>query len=80
MLQEIKNILEQVKGVPGLSQSLADSANIIEDVGLDSLEMMQFMLELESQLAIEINFENLDFSDFQSIEKFGKFLTGMKNN
>lgn len=78
MMQEIKQILEKVKGVPGLSQELSDTANIIDDVGLDSLEMMEFMLEVESQLSLEIDFEKLDFSYLSSIKKFSEILKQMK--
>ena len=78
MIQEIKLILEQIKGVPGLSEQLSDSADIIEDVGLDSLQMMQFMLEVESTLNLEIDFEKLDFSYLKSIEKFSEVLEQMK--
>jgi acyl carrier protein len=78
MIQSIKLILEKVKGVPGLSEQLADSADIIEDVGLDSLQMMEFMLEVESQLDLEIDFEQLDFSYLKSIEKFSEILAQMK--
>jgi acyl carrier protein len=78
VIQEIKLILEQIKGVPGLSEQLADSADIIEDVGLDSLQMMQFMLEVESTLNLEIDFEKLDFSCLKSIQKFSEVLEQMK--
>ena len=79
MVQEIKLILEKVKGVPGLSQQLSDSADIIEDVGLDSLEMMEFMLEVESQLRVEIDFQKLDFSCLRSIDRFCEVIKQMKN-
>jgi acyl carrier protein len=78
MIQEIKLILEKIKGVPGLAAQLADSADIIEDIGLDSLQMMEFMLEVESQLNLEIDFEKLDFSYLKSIEKFSEILQQMK--
>jgi acyl carrier protein len=78
MIQSIKLILAKIKGVPGLAQQLADSADIIEDVGLDSLQMMEFMLEIESQLNLEIDFEKLDFSYLKSIEKFSEVLQQMK--
>jgi acyl carrier protein len=78
MIQEIKLILAEIKGVPGLAAQLADSADIIEDVGLDSLQMMEFMLEVESQLNLEIDFEKLDFSYLKSIEKFSEILSQMK--
>jgi acyl carrier protein len=78
MIREIKLILEKVKGVPGLAAQLADSADIIEDIGLDSLQMMEFMLEVESQLNLEIDFEKLDFSYLKSIKKFSEILQQMK--
>ena len=78
MISEIKLILEKIKGVPGLASQLADSADIIEDIGLDSLQMMEFMLEVESQLNLEIDFEKLDFSYLKSIEKFSEVLQKMK--
>ena len=78
MIQKIKLILEQIKCVPGLAAQLTDSADIIEDIGLDSLQMMEFMLEVESQLNLEIDFEKLDFSYLKSIEKFSEVLAQMK--
>jgi acyl carrier protein len=78
MIQEIKLILEQIKGVPGLAARLPDSADIIEDIGLDSLQMMEFMLEVESQLDLEIDFEKLEFSYLKSIEKLSEILQQMK--
>ncbi len=78
MVREVKLILEKIKGIPGLAAQLSDSADIIEDVGLDSLQMMEFMLEVESQLHLEIDFEKLDFSYLKSIEKFSEVLQQMK--
>jgi acyl carrier protein len=78
VVQEVKLILEKIKGIPGLAAQLSDSADIIEDIGLDSLQMMEFMLEVESQLNLEIDFEKLDFSYLKSIEKFSEILQQMK--
>ena len=74
MIDEIKVILEKVKGIPGLSKEIADTADIIEDLELDSLEMVEFMLAIESDLSIEIDFEKLEFSYLKSIEKLSEFL------
>ena len=74
MKNEIKLVLEKIKGSPGLAKILPDTANIIEDVGLDSLEMMDFMLEVENHFEMEIDFERLEFEFLESIEKFSGFL------
>jgi acyl carrier protein len=78
MIDQIKSILEEVRGVPGLSQNLADSASLIDDVGLDSLEMLTFMLKIEEQLRVRIDFEQMDFSYLQSIQALSEFLGRME--
>lgn len=78
MIDQIKDILEEVRGVPGLSRSLADSASLIDDVGLDSLEMLTFMLKIEEQLRVRIDFEQMDFSYLQSIQALADFLSRME--
>jgi len=75
MIEQIKLILEEVRGVPGLSTQLSDTANIIEDVGLDSLEMLTFMLTLEQRLGVRIDFERMAFSHLQSIRSLSEFLS-----
>jgi acyl carrier protein len=78
MIDQIKSILEEVRGVPGLSQNLSDSASLIDDVGLDSLEMLTFMLKIEEQLRVRIDFEQMDFSYLQSIRALSEFLGRME--
>jgi acyl carrier protein len=78
MIERIKSILEEVRGVPGLSQNLSDSASLIDDVGLDSLEMLTFMLKIEEQLRVRIDFEQMDFSYLQSIRALSEFLGRME--
>ncbi|MBW4635807.1 MAG: acyl carrier protein [Iphinoe sp. HA4291-MV1] len=78
MIDDIKMLLEEVKGVPGFSKNLSDSASLIEDVKLDSLEMINFMLRIEEELKIEIDFEQLDFSYLNSLQEFSDFLVKMK--
>jgi acyl carrier protein len=77
MIEQIKLLLEEVKGVPGLSKELSDSADIIDDVKLDSLEMINFMLIIEDRLKVEIDFEQLDFSYLKSISALSEFLSRM---
>lgn len=74
MIRTLKEILEKIKLSPGLADRLADSADIVAEVGLDSLEMMEFLLEVESRLEVEIDFDQLDFSYLSSIEKLAQHL------
>jgi acyl carrier protein len=78
MIEEVKQLLEGTKKAPGLAAKLSDSANIVEDVGLDSLEMMDFMLEVEKRFQIELDFEQMEFDVFESIARFAQFVSRMK--
>jgi acyl carrier protein len=76
-IDAIKQTLEKVKGVRGLAGKLADDADIINAVGLDSLEMLRFMLDLEERLSIQIDFDRLEYSSFNSIRGLAEFMETM---
>lgn len=73
----IKDILEKLKRRPGLAAELADTADLIDGVGLDSLELLQFMLELEERLSLRIDFDRLEYSYLRSIASLAAFLKTM---
>lgn len=56
---------------------IADDADIVADIGLDSVQMLQFLLELEARLAIRIDFDRLDFDDLRSIRRLAACLARM---
>ena len=76
-IEAIKRSLEKVKGLPGMAGQLSDTTDIVSDVRLDSLEMLRFMLELEASLSIQIDFERLEYSYFDSIEALAEFISAM---
>ena len=78
ILRELKAILEHVTGKAGLAERLSDTANVIDDVGLDSLEMMNFMLEIERRLAVDIDFDKLDFDAMRSLSVLAGFLAKVR--
>jgi acyl carrier protein len=76
-VEAIKKILAKIKSDETLHLRLADTANLVDEVGLDSLEMLQLMLEIESSLAVQIDFDKLDFSYLRSIATLASFLDEM---
>ena len=73
MIESVKQILERVKDRPGLAKGLSAQSDIIDEVGLDSLEMVDFMLRLEEELGIVIDFERLEFACLRSIRTLCEF-------
>lgn len=71
---KIKTILETVTENPGSAANIGDNDNIITDVALDSVQMIEFMLELEENFGIEINFDELDFSHLTSVSILASYI------
>ena len=76
-VEVIKKIVTTIKRAPPLMSELHGDTDLIEDVKLDSLELLQFMLEVEEKLAVRIDFEALDFSHLRSITRLAEFLDSM---
>jgi acyl carrier protein len=72
----LKDVLANLRGDPEL-KNLPDDASVLGDVGLDSLELLQFMLEVEARLAIEVDFERLSFEQLESLTDLASFLDTM---
>ena len=61
MEQHIIQIISQIKDDEQLVKDLNEHSNIMEDGGLDSLQMINFILKVEEQFGIEIDLKNLSF-------------------
>ncbi|QWU13711.1 acyl carrier protein [Paenibacillus sophorae] len=78
MFESIKEIIIKVKEDESLRSTLTPESDLINDVGLDSLQMINFILEIEDQFGVEIVYEDLDYNSLLSIERFMDFLNGME--
>lgn len=74
MEQKIIEILSEIKEDETLKNSLSLDSNIIDDVGLDSLQMIKFILMVEEVFNKEIDYEKFEFSYLESINSFCNFL------
>ncbi|MFL5282062.1 MAG: phosphopantetheine-binding protein [Rhodopila sp.] len=73
----IKRILISIKMLPIAPAELADDVDIIDDIGLDSIELLNLMLEIEAQLQIQIDFDLLELSTLRSLSTLTAFLETM---
>ena len=74
MYKQIKEILGKVKGNSDLYLNCPNNTDIINDIGLDSIQLIDFSLKLEEELHINIDFEKFNFCHLQSIENLYQFL------
>jgi acyl carrier protein len=67
--------LAQVKRDSTIPARLHDDTNLLADVGLDSLELTELMLQLEDELAIELELGALERQHLQRLSSFEDFLS-----
>lgn len=75
MYDKLVDILCSIKeDQPELRQSLSLETDLNNEIGLDSLQMIQFMLKVEDQLNVVIDYDNFDYEHLHSIQAFITFL------
>jgi acyl carrier protein len=71
--EKIIDILVEVKD-PVLADEFTENSKIFDDIGLDSLEMINFVLKVEDEFNIEINFDEFDYSNMEDVKTFASFI------
>ncbi len=78
MIETIKKVIGIVKDNPAMAQTIPDDADIINDVGLDSLQMIDFMLQIEDECDVELDFDHIDIKNLSSVKTFAEYLQTQK--
>ncbi|MGG4146466.1 phosphopantetheine-binding protein [Paenibacillus algorifonticola] len=74
MQTQIITIISEVKNEPELAATLTGASDMLSDVGLDSLQLINFILRIEDEFEIEIDFDQFDMEHLQSIDIFCDFI------
>lgn len=77
IIDKIKEMLGEVTGDSSLAEKLTDATDIINEVGLDSIQMINFVLMMEDEFGIEIDFESFNMENFGSLNALGAFIGEM---
>jgi acyl carrier protein len=78
VMEKIKELLIEVTGDPSWGEQLTGATDIINEVGLDSIQMINFVLMMEDEFGIEIDFENFDYTNFNSLDALCLFISETK--
>jgi acyl carrier protein len=76
--ERLKTMIVEITGNESLSGNISDATDLINGVGLDSIQMVNLILMIEDEFAIEIDFENFNIENLKSIENFSQFITDLK--
>lgn len=57
---------------------ISADANLVDEYGLDSLQMISFLLGIEDTFDVELDYENLRLDHLRSVREFVGFVAGLR--
>ena len=75
---KIIDLLATITEDSTLPERVNSDTSIINDIGLDSLQLITFILTVEDEYSLEINFEGFDLEHLASIRAFCCFAEGLQ--
>lgn len=77
MQQKVIEIIAEIKEDPGLLQTLNGASDLTLDAALDSLQIINFILRIEDEFDIEVDFDTFDLEHLKSVERFTDYIAGL---
>ncbi|MCP2163165.1 acyl carrier protein [Goodfellowiella coeruleoviolacea] len=71
----IKALLGTILGDPALAATIDENTSIVNDLGLDSIQMINFLLQLEDEFNLELDFEDLSLEQLDSLRQLTAFVS-----
>lgn len=75
MQSKIIELIAKVKEDDGLTRSLHGSSHLVDDVGLDSLQLINLILLVEEEFAVEVDFDSFQVHHLSSLDRFTDYVT-----
>jgi len=74
MKEKLASILTEILDQKIAPEDIQDQTNLTSDLGLTSLDMMYFILELENVFGVEVVFEEIDLSTFFTYKSLKEYI------
>lgn len=78
MSEKIKSFLCEIKTDSSLLEKVTDDTNLIEDIGMDSLQLINFLLKIEDEFGVEFDFEKFDMNILKQFKGFCAYVEAMQ--
>lgn len=76
-IDKLARMVSDVKEDASWELRLTPKTNLIDEVGLDSLQLIQLMMKVEEQFNVQMDFERFDYEHLQSTRAFLGFLESL---
>ena len=73
-ISRVKLLLARSMGDESWAERIDDDADIINEIGLDSVQLIGFFLLVEDEFDLELDFDRLEMDGLYSVRSFCEFL------
>lgn len=70
----VKLVLAKVLDNGTTAKEIGSGADLVEEYGLDSLQTITFLLAIEDEFDLELDYPNLQLDDLRSVRQFSTFV------
>lgn len=79
MIDKLKQVLADVKEEPSLAASLTDKSRILDDIGLNSLQLVIFLMKIEDEFNLEFDYESFNLHHLADLSTLADYLNNIKS-
>jgi acyl carrier protein len=72
--ERVKVVLARVLDNGVTAEEIGSEADLVEQYGLDSLQTITFLLAIEDEFNLELDYPNLQLDDLRSVRQFSTFV------
>jgi acyl carrier protein len=78
MIESIAALAARIKNDPAVAAKITENTDLINEIGLDSLQMIDFLLALEEEFQVVVDFEALDMAHLTRVGALCSFIEGLR--
>jgi acyl carrier protein len=77
--EKIKQIIYSIIGNDDCNSSITDDSDLINDIGMDSIQIMQLVVELENEFNIEFDDDDLVMENLAKVNNLVQLIDNLNN-
>ncbi len=75
MKEKLVNIICEVKEDTSLVDKIKNSTDLLNEIGIDSLQLINIILKIEDEIDVQFNFDEFDMDSLKSIDSLWEYIS-----
>ncbi len=72
--EKLKQIIGEVMENEKIAGRINENSDLVDDIGMDSLTIINFILRVEDEFEVEIDFDEFDVENLRSLNVFAGYI------